>query len=493
MPYVDPRSGEVAIRIVYDGAPEAGKTTNIARLLGQISLQRRGASKSPGTTGERTEFFDWLDFSGGFVDGRRVRCQLVSVPGQSRVLHRRRYLLERADAIVFVVDARPDAVDRARASVQTTLRIAGAVAGDAPLGIVLQANKQDLPGALSPDALRSALSLPGLTPAVAATAAESVGVMETFVLAVRLATDRVRLLLQRGELGELPAHESDADRLHATMAALEPPEPITLSAPSEPPPPPVPVTPEEPAMPVEITPVERTSSRPNRFSNLSALALPDAADFASGHVWPPVKGRAAFGAAATPRFSPSVKPWAPSGAFELATSSGTLHSTPHWTFANEGEARMELLTVVRRLVAEADFVPDQRALAIAPEAGRWRLWMLTPSVPTVDEELVEVVRDGSAARLDALVERFTAGVRRAHGAGAARWLDAVGIEGLGLQGDRLVRLTLGDPAEDPPPALLPLGASLVARLRGLVSGPLADWFAFEGAPRLARLEDGRER
>ena len=150
MPYIDRRSGEVILRIVYDGAPEAGKTTNVQVLAGLISLQRRGALQSPGTVGLRTEFFDWLDFSGGYLDGRKVRCQLVTVPGQPRLLHRRRYLLETADAIVFVTDSRPDALEEARGSFATTVGLTERVAGKIAAGVLLQANKQDMTGALPP-------------------------------------------------------------------------------------------------------------------------------------------------------------------------------------------------------------------------------------------------------------------------------------------------------------------------------------------------------
>src|SRR5512140_1419107 len=123
MPHMDARSGDIVIRIVYDGAAEAGKTTNIQRLFDVIPLQRRGTLASPGTTQRRTEFFDWLDFAGGFVDGRRLRCQLVSVPGQSSLLHRRRYLLETADAIVFVADSRPEQVEGNRDCLRVLRRI----------------------------------------------------------------------------------------------------------------------------------------------------------------------------------------------------------------------------------------------------------------------------------------------------------------------------------------------------------------------------------
>src|SRR5690606_40863495 len=112
----------IVIRIVYDGPPEAGKTTNVLQLSQLMSAQRRGTLASPGTSGERTAYFDWLDFLGGYVDGRRVQCQLLSVPGQAHLAARRRALLETADALVFVSDSRREHLEAERQHLEQTLQ-----------------------------------------------------------------------------------------------------------------------------------------------------------------------------------------------------------------------------------------------------------------------------------------------------------------------------------------------------------------------------------
>ena len=91
MPLFDQRSDSIILRVVYDGPPEAGKTTNVTQLCQKISLNRRGQLTTPGGA-ERTQFFDWVDVSGGYVAGRQLRLQLVTVPGQPELLRRRRYL-----------------------------------------------------------------------------------------------------------------------------------------------------------------------------------------------------------------------------------------------------------------------------------------------------------------------------------------------------------------------------------------------------------------
>lgn len=479
MPHIDGRTGEVVIRIVYDGAPEAGKTTNVERLKKEISLQRRGASKSPGTTGERTEFFDWLDFAGGYLDGRRVRCQLVTVPGQASILHRRRYLLESADAIVFVVDARPGGVESAVANVETTLRIASRSAGEVPVGLIVQANKQDLPDALPPSAVREALKVPETTPAIAAVACEGTGLMDTFVIAVRLASDRVRSLVQRGEIAFLEAKDESPDALHQAMREKEPVA-ITEREPSPP----------EPATPVVDVPLTATvARRPN------AAAAPDfevrcrlsATDFASGHIWPPVKGRAAF-AAATDEWlaEPHVRDWAPEDAFEWSTADWVIHSTAEWTYGDEWTARAELLAKVRRIVTRVELAPDHRALAIAKEGERWRLWLLTQNLRSMKHEALVRASNADVADLTSMVADYAQAILRLRETGHLEPALRAGLDGLALQGGRLVVLALhpADEGESARP-----GEALINVLRPLMSGQaLSNWFAFEAAPRLASLD-----
>src|ERR1700761_5646260 len=103
MAILDPRSDAVVIRVVYDGAPMAGKSTSV-RALGR---GLGGKVVTPAEISGRTLYFDWLDYTGGLFEGRRIRCQIVSVPGQAALAPRRRHLLESADAVVFVGDSTP--------------------------------------------------------------------------------------------------------------------------------------------------------------------------------------------------------------------------------------------------------------------------------------------------------------------------------------------------------------------------------------------------
>jgi signal recognition particle receptor subunit beta len=221
MPIVDRRTNSVVLRIVYDGPPEAGKTTNLRVLCDRLSSSRRGVVDSPGGQ-DRTRFFDWLDVTGGWLGDHRVRCQLVTVPGQIQLARRRRHILDSADVVVFVADSRTSAAPETSAALRSLTRGLGDRA-DVPL--VLQANKQDLPDARSPGDLHAALGLAARIPAVAAHASGGTGVLETFRLAVRLAVDHVRALLVAGELDD-----GDATGAAELLRALEADAPSAFEA-----------------------------------------------------------------------------------------------------------------------------------------------------------------------------------------------------------------------------------------------------------------------
>src|SRR5215470_15503519 len=152
MAVIDPQDDCIVIRVVYDGAPLAGKTTSVTALGRGLG----GRVTSPAEIDGRTVYFDWLDYTGGLFEGHRIRCQIVSVPGQALHAPRRRRLLESADAIVFVGDSTPAgfAADRAY------LRSLGSVIERArpPVGIVFQANKRDRHDAIAIEAVRSLLA-----------------------------------------------------------------------------------------------------------------------------------------------------------------------------------------------------------------------------------------------------------------------------------------------------------------------------------------------
>lgn len=216
MAVLDTTSNEIVIRVVYDGPPEAGKTTSMRALASSFSQST--VTPEENSKG-RTQWFDWMEYVGGRFEGSQIRCQVVSVPGQRELDRRRRALLATADVIVFVGDS-------SRARWDVTLEYLFELHGlrnsqDAPIGIILQANKRDVPGAVSLGEMRERLGDArwevGLVESIAA---EGTGIREAFVYAVRLALDRVRELINSGRLPEgRPEHTSPAELLAQLRAA----------------------------------------------------------------------------------------------------------------------------------------------------------------------------------------------------------------------------------------------------------------------------------
>jgi hypothetical protein len=167
----------------------------------------------------RTLFFDWLQLEGGLVSGHSVRCQLLTVPGQGVLEKRRFHLLGTADVVVFVCESTRVGVSEARATLGELWPLLGRRRGrDIPL--VVQANKQDEPGALSPAEIAEALELPDGVDVVPARAADGTGVRETVVLAIRAAANQLQDAIRASGLDSLLGRPESPDDLVATMRSL---------------------------------------------------------------------------------------------------------------------------------------------------------------------------------------------------------------------------------------------------------------------------------
>ena len=86
MAVIDDTRGVLVVRIVYDGPALSGKTTSLKALARGVGRE----ITTPQETAGRTLFFDWVDYVGGLFDGRQIRCQIVSVPGQLDLAERER-------------------------------------------------------------------------------------------------------------------------------------------------------------------------------------------------------------------------------------------------------------------------------------------------------------------------------------------------------------------------------------------------------------------
>ncbi|MFO0619675.1 MAG: hypothetical protein U0414_44235 [Polyangiaceae bacterium] len=216
----DASTGEIVMRIVYDGPATAGKSTNLRGLHAAYTTQARSDVFAPEQTKSgRTRYFDWLLLGAGHLDDRALRVEVLTVPGQLAFASLRFRLLHGADAVVFVCDSTPAGLLAARVAWSFLWRTL-AVIGASDLPIVLQANKQDLPSALEPCAVaREIRSSP--TVALGAHAVDGDGIRVSFHRALDLA--RARLRAERGgrSLESLPPWSETPEELYAALQRIE--------------------------------------------------------------------------------------------------------------------------------------------------------------------------------------------------------------------------------------------------------------------------------
>ncbi|MFT3692698.1 MAG: GTPase domain-containing protein [Kofleriaceae bacterium] len=368
----DVQANEIVIRVVYDGAPESGKTTSLRALAG--SLAQTTVTPEEDATG-RTLWFDWMEYVGGRFEGSRIRCQIVSVPGQRELDARRRALLASADVVVSVVNTGATWFER---SLEYVGELREAVTGDG-VGIVLQANKRDLPDAVALAIVREKLGDPSIG-FVESIAADGTGIREAFVYAVRLALDRVRDLTVRGALPTGTPHgaaELLAElRGSAKTKVVDVPK-IATDATS------LAASILEGVLDQEELATKRVGRpKPNRMPCAPDRSVP------SGAIWPPVEGRAIMTEVADLESTPHQFG---NGDWVIGLGSGwRVVSRHNAVFASLDEGRAALIQWARLHAASAAVLSPRRCIVLSESGdGTWRLWQ----VVRVEESLREAMAD----------------------------------------------------------------------------------------------------
>jgi len=359
---LDVEQNAVVIRIVYDGPPEAGKTTSLRAL--SASLARPMAT--PAVVNERTLFFDWLEYTGGLFEGYQIRCQIVTVPGQTVLAHRRHALLESADVVVFVSDSAPDAVETTRAYLAEMRATLDALEGP-PVGVIVQANKRDLPAAMPLSELRAAMPDSGIA-VLESVATHGEGVRETFVFAVRLALDRVRELLRNRALDLGPPPVQNEAELLRLLQARE--TPATLAA---------------AALQSTVT----SSIAPAAVEvNRSEAAVPSPPDVnvPAGMIWPPVEGRVLLLDACATSFIPTQTAL---GDWIGEAGAWRFHSPRQAAYADPELGRRALIEWARLHAGGQRWLSAPRIVVLAASGGMWRLWQIVKVAESLREHIAK--------------------------------------------------------------------------------------------------------
>lgn len=372
----------LVVRIVYDGPPLAGKTTSLRTLGAKLG----SSLQTPAEIDGRTLYFDWLDYTGGLFEGRRIRCQIVSVPGQASLASRRRALLETADAVVFVSDTTREAITQGRSYLHSARAALGAREGPT-VGIVLQANKRDHANAVPLGELRAGLDAPDEKVAIIeSVATDGSGIREAFVFAVRLALDRVRELMKCSLLETAQPEIDSAQELLREFERREGGR-LDLAAVSG----------------LRHTRVPTAESEP------VPPGLPRT-DLPGGMIWPPVEGRLILHEAtlqAPLLLQEGNGEWCSVGA-----KGWWIQSPAQAVFRSLSTARSAMLEWARAHSAHSALIGGRRCIALAEDgAGSFRLWQCVSISTTLRDQIEQALTRDARAAAEALIVSARALIR----------------------------------------------------------------------------------
>jgi signal recognition particle receptor subunit beta len=341
---VDQHDHAIVISVVYDGPPEAGKTTSVRALARSFGREVYTPEEQNG----RTVFFDWLEHTGGRFDGAPIRCQIVSVPGQKRWGRRRLHFIAQADVVVFVGDTSGAAWTETQARLDDLRTRLDAREGP-PVGVVFQANRRDAADAVPMAVVRERVGA-ARTAIVESVALDGTGVREAFVFAVRLALDRVREEQQRGALPRSERRPGGDDLLEVLRR-------------------------------IELDTVDTGPESPSRAATEAVRVRIPSQDAPSGFVWPPVEGRIVLREATLAGHEAREDP---NGDLEVDVPGWRVHSAAAAVFADLDEARDRLIAWAR-LHASAHALLSKRRCVVLTETGdgHWRLWQLVRDEPSL--------------------------------------------------------------------------------------------------------------
>lgn len=369
MALLDPQQKCIVLRVIYDGPAFAGKTTNLRALAKSLESTIFSGQEADG----RTLYFDWVDYVGGRFEGMPIRCQIVSVPGQRVLEGRRKMLLETADVVVFVADSRPDRLSENIVAFDLLRRVIASQTP--PMGIVVQANKRDIDEPVSLEDLQDALG--GEVPLAMTNAVAECGdgVRETFILAVRLALDRVRELWNRQTLFHRQPPIDSGPALLSAVQAIERGELADLSSgtPGG--------TDRRFVAPVMAEPPKASSPR-STGPPFPETWIP------TGSIWPPVEGRVVVhqSSLARPRLERGRN-----GDWLGISRDWMLRAPLEALFFDPEIGRAALLEWARWHALAAERLSGPRSIVLMPEAGEaWRLWQIVRRSPTLHDTIGEL-------------------------------------------------------------------------------------------------------
>ncbi|MBF0111867.1 MAG: GTPase domain-containing protein [Desulfamplus sp.] len=197
MAFINIKTKEVQVKIVYYGPGRGGKTANLEYIYSKYRSNITTEMVSLKTHDDRTLFFDFLPFDVGKIKGYDVSIQLYTVPGQVKYNATRKLVLKGVDGIVFVADATSE---RRQSNIESfnqlkeNLESYNLDINTIPL--VMQYNKYDLKDSgvalLSPQTMQQDLNSQLRAPAFAASALVGGNVIATLKKIISLTLSSIQ-------------------------------------------------------------------------------------------------------------------------------------------------------------------------------------------------------------------------------------------------------------------------------------------------------------
>lgn len=177
MSFTNFESKEVNCKILLFGPHQAGKSTNFASYITNLSQEIKSGAYIL-QEGEKAPFFEFLPVSMGEVEGFHIKLHLYSVPNYWPSPLLQSVFFRGVDGFLFVADSRAESM----VSNLESMRLARSQlleAGYAPneMPHVLQYNKRDLQSIMPLTVLREALNHYNV-PDIESVATKSIGTME---------------------------------------------------------------------------------------------------------------------------------------------------------------------------------------------------------------------------------------------------------------------------------------------------------------------------
>ncbi len=191
MGFINVAERTINAKLVYYGVGVGGKTTSLQQVHGIFCPRNEVQLVSINTEEDSTLLFDFLPINLGQVGGFKIRIQGFTVPGQPKYKQMRKYVLQGADAVVFVVDSQRSRLEEnveSLRSMRQHLREQSNTSEDIP--IVVQYNKRDLDDILEESELDRHFRFRDDVVAFPSVATEGQGVFEAFVEATVLLVER---------------------------------------------------------------------------------------------------------------------------------------------------------------------------------------------------------------------------------------------------------------------------------------------------------------